>query len=153
MLQTVSKSLHISGNMGGIHWTLYSVKIDPSCILENKDAKSFYCSELVMRASGVIKVWVVLIKLVCYIAACCLSASPLYSLTLNTGGFVAQALCKAQGPVRIWKILALHRAQLRFHLFFPFERRNEGARQTMCTLTILLYCQVFAKTATWIGSM
>lgn len=40
-----------------------------------------------------IKVWVVLIKLVGYIAACCLSASPLYSL--NAGAFVAQALCKA----------------------------------------------------------
>lgn len=37
-----------------------------------------------MCASGVIKLWMVLIKLVGYIAACCLSASPLYSVTLNT---------------------------------------------------------------------
>lgn len=47
-----------------------------------------------MCVSAVIKLWVVLIKLVCYIAACCLSASPFHSLTLNTGAFVAQALCK-----------------------------------------------------------
>lgn len=63
-----------------------------------------------MCASGVIKPWMVLIKLVGYIAACCVSASPSYSLTLNTGGVVAQALCKAESPVRISNILALHRA-------------------------------------------
>lgn len=65
----------------------------------------FTAVNLAMCASGVIKLWVVLIKSVGYIAACCLSASPFYSLTLNAGGFVA-GLCvklRAQcGSGRFW---------------------------------------------------
>lgn len=66
---------------------------------------SCYCSELVVCASEVIKLWMVSIKLVGYVAACCLSASPFYSLTLNTGG-LSPGFCvklRAQcGSGRFW---------------------------------------------------
>lgn len=96
-LNSLQKSTHFGKNgwktvkvLRFHNWSLFAILLD-------RDAKFFHCDEFVMCASGVVKLWVVLIKLVTYIAACCPSASPLYSEELNAGGFVVQALCKASG--------------------------------------------------------
>lgn len=76
----------------------------------------------------------VLIKLVCYIAACCLSASPLYSLTLNAGAFVAQTLCKAVPSVDLEDFGMAESVTEVSLLFFPLLKGEMKVHVRPCAL-------------------
>lgn len=79
----------------------------------------------------------VLIKLVGYIAACCLSASPLQSLTLNTGTFGAQALCKAVPSVDLEDFgIARSVTEVSPLFFFPLKGEMK-VHGRPCALSVL----------------